>query len=94
MGTIKKVIDVIGEDALGVLISEKAKPLDMVKALSKVIVGSYEAVRDLVKQVFTGLTDQEFELLELKEIARVLLALAKHTASSIGVLAGNGDQKN
>ena len=94
MGTIKKFIDVIGEDTLGVLISEEASTFDTVKALSRVVVGSYDLVMDLMKQVFKGLTDEEYELLDIKQIANALIQIGKHIAFSIGQLGKENHEKN
>ena len=82
-GTIEDLIEIIDIDKL----SE-----DNDTELTKIILMSIKKVKPLLKEVFTGLSDDELKNTKIKELIPLFIDIVKYMFTEIKVLGG--DSKN
>lgn len=81
LGTIEDVIDVID-----------IEKLDSDMEWAKVIVAAMKKLRPLLKEVFTGVTDEELKNTKVKELVPLFIKIFKYMMSEFKELGG--DSKN
>lgn len=81
-GTVEDLLGVIDFDKI-----QKGTDTEVLLAVTKAIPKVFGLVKPLLKDVFPGITDDELKNCRVKEIAKVLIDIAKFTISDIG--AGN-----
>lgn len=86
-GTVEDVIALVDLDAF----SDEATDAALILAASKVVVKGFGQVKDLLKEVFVGLTDAELRKTRTSEVARLLVQIVKYSLTEI---AGIGKGKN
>lgn len=94
MKLLKKIIKTIDlENLAGCLGTEgKESNTELVKIAGNFAVNAYDTVRELMKQVFPGLTDEEYENTTIEEVAIVVIRLAENTMNTIS--SAGGERKN
>lgn len=95
MGFLKKFIKTIDIEKLSKTLSAVNSfdnNIILMKMGTSIVTESYEIIQDLMKQVFKGLTEEEYENVPVKDIAKVLIDLIKYTVETISVLGV--DEKN
>lgn len=92
MKLLKKIIKTIDlENLAGCLGTDGAESnIEMVKIAGNLVVNAYDTVKELMKQVFMGLTDEEYENTTIEEVAIVLIGLVKNTMNTIAIAGGKG----
>lgn len=93
MKQLKRIIETLELDKVGKLLIGKTKENDveLVNFASGFVLNSWETVQDLICNIFTGMTSEEYENAYVSEIANVLIALGKYTVDTIGI-AGRGSK--
>lgn len=86
-GTVEDVIALIDLDAF----SDGATDSALIMAATKVVVKGFDQVKDLLKEVFPGVTDEELRKTKIKEVAPLLVQIIKYSLTEI---AGIGKGKN
>ena len=72
-------------------IIQKGDNAELVKLVGKVVINSMDKVKDLLKDIFAGITDEELKNTKLKEIVAVFIEVGKYTVKEIQEVA---KQKN
>lgn len=57
---------------------------EIIKAVAGTVVRSTETVRELLKDVFVGITDAELRRTDINEIATIIVEIVKYTIATIG----------
>ena len=78
-GTIEDLVDLIDLDAF----NGKANDTEFISAAAKVVVGGFDNVKDLLKEIFPGLTDEELRKVKIKEVIPLLVQIIKYSLSEI-----------
>lgn len=88
-GTIEDVADAINLDAL-----EKGTDVEIIKLVGKLVLTNMNLVKDLLKDIFDGLTDKELKHAKVSEIAVVLIEVVKFTISQLNISFKGDKTKN
>lgn len=94
-GVVEDVMNVINIDAfeggLEALSSES-----QISTIVPMIYGAYGTFKDLLKDAFDGLTDDEIKRTKIKEIARAVVDIIKYSFAELGSAVGfkNPNEKN
>lgn len=78
-GTVEDIIVLIDLDAFG----EGATDSALITAAMKLVVKGFDQVKDLLKEVFPGLTDEELRKVKIKEVAPLLVQIIKYSLTEI-----------
>ena len=92
MRQLKDIINTLDLDHLA-MIFKGGTNIELFEIVANIVVGAYERVQELVKDVFPGLTDEEFENTHIDEVVNVIVDLVKYTFATIQ-LAGTSKEKN
>lgn len=85
-GTVEDVADAVDLDSL-----ETGSDVEIIKMVGKLVLTSMDTVKNLLKDIFPGLTDDELKNTKIKEIAAVFVDVVKFTIAELGK---GGDAKN
>ncbi len=77
-GTVEDISDAINLDEM-----KTGSDVEVFGAVVKLITGSKETVKDLLKDIFDGLTDEELRKTKIKEQAQVLVEVVNYTLSQL-----------
>lgn len=88
-GTIEDVADAIDLDAL-----ETGTDVEIIKLVGKLVLTNMNLVKDLLKDIFEGLTDKELKHTKVSEIAVVLIEVVKFTISQLNLSFKGNKPKN
>lgn len=77
-GTVEDISDAVNLDEM-----KTGSDVEVFQAVVKLITGSKETVKDLLKDVFDGLTDEELRNTKVKEQAQVLVEIVNYTLSQL-----------
>lgn len=58
---------------------------ELIQAVAKLIVGSMDTVKELLKDIFDGITDNEIKHTKVKEIINVFVEVVKYTITQINI---------
>lgn len=84
-GTLEDVAKAVNLDSL-----QSGSDVEIIKMIGNTVMHSMSTVRDLLKDIFDGLTDEEIKHTSVKEIALVLLDVVKYTIAQLGL--GNSEK--
>lgn len=85
-GTLEDIISIIDLDAL----NNKEESAEFVGAVAKVVVKGFDQFKPLLKDIFSGLTDEELRRVKVSEIVPVVINVVKYAFSqSFGVSGKN-----
>lgn len=90
-GTIEDVAKAVDLDSLNGVKEGKQADIAIIQMVGKLIFSSIETVKDLLKDVFEGITDEELKNTNVNEIAETLIDIVKFTVKQLKL--GN-DGKN
>ena len=85
-GTVEDVAEAVKLDEL-----KTGTDVEIIKLIGNLVLSSMDTVKDLLKDIFEGITDEELKCTKVKEIAQVLLDVVKFTIKQLNL--GN-DGKN
>lgn len=83
-GTVEDVANAIDIDGL-----KTGSDVEIITMVGRFVMTSMDTVRDLLKDVFDGITDEELKNTKVSEIATVLVDIVKFTIAQLN-LGGNG----
>lgn len=83
-GTVEDVADAVDLDSL-----KTGSDVEIIKMIGNLVLNSMDTVKNLLKDIFDGVTDDELKRTKVKEIASVLLEVVKFTIAQIS-LGNNG----
>lgn len=83
-GTIEDVADAVNLDSL-----KTGSDVEIIKMIGNLVLNSMDTVKNLLKDIFDGITDEELKRTKVKEIAVVLLDVVKFTIAQLN-LGNNG----
>ena len=91
-GTVEDVMNCVNIDLFeGGL--EALSDISQIGEFVKIIYNSYDTFKDLLKDVFDGLTDDEFKRTKIKDVAKVVINIVKYSVSELGASVGFGNSK-
>lgn len=88
-GTVEDVADAINLDQL-----ETGSDAEIIKLVGKLVIGSMDTVKNLLKDIFVGLTDDEIKNTKVTEIAHVLVDTVIFTVAQLNISFKGKDGKN
>ena len=83
-GTVEDVANAIDLDSL-----KSGSDVEIIKMVGKLVMSSMDTVKNLLKDIFDGITDEELKQTKVTEIATVLVDVVKFTIAQLN-LGGNG----
>lgn len=83
-GTVEDVANAIDIDSL-----KTGSDVEIIQMAGKLVMSSMDTVKNLLKDIFDGLTDEELKNTKVSEIATVLVDVVKFTIAQLN-LGGNG----
>ena len=91
MGQLKKIIETLDLERVAKWYKSKEKTSneEALEIASNLVLGSYERVKELIQDIFPGLTDEEYENVRLNEVAQVLINAGKYALTNVSIL-GSG----
>ena len=84
-GTVEDVAEAIDLDSL-----KTGSDVEIITMAGKLVLGSMDTVKNLLKDIFEGLTDEELKHTKVSEIAVVLVDVVKFTITQLNL----GNAKN
>ena len=82
-GTVEDIADAIKLDEL-----KTGSDPEIIKLVGNLVLSSMDTVKNLLKDIFEGITDEELKKTKVSEIATVLIEVVKFTIMQLS--AGNG----
>jgi len=78
-GTVEDILAALNIDEL-----QKGDNAELVRMALKFVSSNMPLVRDLMKDIFCGITDEEIRLAKAKDVADVLIKVVKYAFAEIG----------
>ena len=85
-GTIEDVAAAVKLDEL-----DKGTDVEIIKLIGGLVLTSMDTIKDLLKDIFDGITDEELKHVKVKEIVDVLLEVITFTIKQLNI---GVDEKN
>lgn len=79
-GTVEDVANAIDIDSL-----KTGSDVEIIKMVGKLVMSSMDTVKNLLKDIFDGLTDEELKGTKVSEIATVLVDVVKFTIAQLNL---------
>ena len=79
-GTVEDVAEAVQLDKL-----KTGSDLEIIQLIGALVISSMSTVKDLLKDVFEGITDEELKHTKVKEISTVLLDIVKFTIQQLNL---------
>ena len=79
-GTVEDVAEAVELDKL-----QTGSDAEIIKMVGKLCLNSMDTIKDLLKDIFDGITDEELKKVKVKEIAKVLVDVVKFTITQLSV---------
>lgn len=77
-GTVEDVADAVKLDDL-----QTGSDVEIIKMVGNLVLNSMDTVKNLLKDIFDGLTDEELKNTKITEIALVLIEVVKFTMNQL-----------
>lgn len=77
-GTVEDVSNAVDLDAM-----KTGSDVEIIKMVGKLVMNSMDTVKNLLKDIFEGITDEELKRAKVKEIATVLVDVVKFTIEQL-----------
>lgn len=77
-GVVEDVIGLFDMDEL-----QKGDDIELIKLVGKTIPKSLDSIKNLMKDIFDGLTDEELRNVKIKEMAQIIVTIIKYALSQI-----------
>ena len=79
-GTIEDVAAAVKLDTL-----ESGTDVEIIKLIGGLVLSSMDTIKDLLKDIFDGITDDELKHVKVKEIVNVLLEVIQYTIKQLNI---------
>lgn len=83
-GTIEDVANAVNLDAL-----QSGSDVELIKMVGNLVVNSMDTVKDLLKDIFDGITEDELKKTKVSEIARVIIEVVQYTLKELNKGVGS-----
>lgn len=77
-GVVEDVIELFDIDEL-----KKGDDIELIKLVGKAIPKSLGSIKNLMKDIFDGLTDEELRNVKIKEMAQIIVTIIKYALNQI-----------
>lgn len=77
-GVVEDVIELFDMDEL-----QKGDDIELIKLVGKTIPKSLGSIKNLMKDIFDGLTDEELRNVKIKEMAQIIVTIIKYALNQI-----------
>lgn len=77
-GTVEDFCDLVNLDEL-----KKGYDAEIIKMAGKALTSGMETVKDLFKDIFDGITDEELKKTKIKEMIKVIVEVIKYSINEI-----------
>lgn len=88
-GTVEDLIDLLDMDKLG----ENTPDMEFATAIFKLVSGGKNKLKEILKEIFPELTDEEIKRVKIKELVPLVKDIVKFSVSGLS-LATEGKEKN
>lgn len=78
-GTLEDVANAVKIDDM-----KTGSDVEIIKAVMGLVLGSMDTVKDLMKDIFTGITDEELKRCKVKEMAQAIVEVVQYTFTEFG----------
>ena len=79
-GTVEDVAEAINLDTL-----KTGSDVEIIKMVGKLVMTSFDTVKDLLKDMFDGITDEELKKTKVSEIATALVEVVQFTLRQLNL---------
>lgn len=79
-GTVEDVANAVDIDSL-----KTGSDVEIIKMVGKLVMTSMDTVKDLIKDIFNGITDEELKKTKVSEIAKVLVEVVQFTITQLNL---------
>lgn len=77
-GVVEDVIELFDMDEL-----KKGDDIELIRLVGKTIPKSLGSIKNLMKDIFDGLTDEELRNVQIKEMAQIIVTIIKYALNQI-----------
>ena len=77
-GTVEDVAEAIDLDSL-----QSGSDVEIIKMVGKLVMSSMDTVKELLKDIFDGITDEELKHTKVSEVAKVLIDVVTYTIAEL-----------
>lgn len=77
-GVVEDVIELFDMDEL-----KKGDDIELIRLVGKTIPKSLGSIKNLMKDIFDGLTDEELRNVKIKEMAQIIVTIIKYALNQI-----------
>lgn len=77
-GTLEEIAKVVNIDAL-----QTGSDVEIIKLAGNAVFNSMDTIKDLMKDIFEGITDEELKCTKVSELAGVLVDVTKYTIKKL-----------
>ena len=84
-GTVEDFLNVVDMEGL-----TSGSDVEVIKVVGNIVMKSMDSIKELLKDVFDGITDEELKRTRVSDIAGVLVDIVKYAIIEMGA----GDSKN
>lgn len=77
-GVVEDVIELFDMDEL-----QKGDDIELIRLVGKTIPKSLGSIKNLMKDIFDGLTDEELRNVKIKEMAQIIVTIIKYALNQI-----------
>ena len=88
-GTVEDLIDLLDMDKLG----KDTTDIEFVTAIVKLISGGKDKLKEILKEIFPELTDEELKRVKLKELVPLFMDIVKFSVGEISSVAAGKEKK-
>lgn len=74
-GTCEDILKLVNIDSFNGKLDDESAMFEIVK----IVIGAFQQFNPMMKQIFDGLTDDEYRRTDIKEVATVVLNVVKYT---------------
>lgn len=84
-GTVEDLVDAINLDAI-----QTGSDDEIIKAASNLVLTGLDTIKELLKDVFDGLTDEELKHVKVSELIEVIVEIVTYSISQLNFGSGKG----
>lgn len=84
-GTVEDLVDAINLDAI-----QTGSDDEIIKAASNLVLTGLDTIKELLKDVFDGLTDEELKRVKVSELIEVIVEIVTYSISQLNFGSGKG----
>lgn len=90
MRQLKNVLETLDIEGLAVSLTDTGSNAEFIASVGRIVMNSYETVKEIVMDIFPELTEAEYEDAHLDEVVTVIVNIVKYSFKVIGLAGGKG----